>query len=61
MSVRWGFNEATIKKYIQDQDRHDIMRDKLTSREYQDPFKGSQGGKALGLNSVKASVFRRSR
>ena len=35
-----GFNEATIKKYIQDQERHDIMRDKLTSREYQDPFKG---------------------
>ena len=35
-----GLNEATIKKYIQDQERHDIMRDKLTSREYQDPFKG---------------------
>ena len=34
-----GLN-AAIKKYIQDQDRHDIMRDKLTSREYQDPFKG---------------------
>ena len=35
-----GLNEATIRKYIQDQERHDIMRDKLTSREYQDPFKG---------------------
>ncbi|MDY4939967.1 MAG: hypothetical protein SO093_02245, partial [Desulfovibrio sp.] len=35
-----SLNEATIKKYIQDQERHDIMRDKLTSREYQDPFKG---------------------
>ena len=35
-----GLNEATIKKYIQDQERHDIMRDKLPSREYQDPFKG---------------------
>ena len=23
-----GLNEATIKKYIQDQERHDIMRDK---------------------------------
>ena len=34
-----GLNEATIKKYIQDQERHDIIRDKLTSREYQDPFK----------------------
>ena len=50
------------KKYIQDQDRHDIMRDKLTSREYQDPFKGvAKAARALGLNSVKASVFRRSR
>ena len=35
-----GLNEATIKKYIQDQERHDIIRDKLTSREHQDPFKG---------------------
>ena len=35
-----GLNEATIKKYIQDQERHDIIKDKLTSREYQDPFKG---------------------
>lgn len=35
-----GLNEATIRKYIQDQERHDIIRDKLTSREYQDPFKG---------------------
>ena len=35
-----GLNEATIKKYIQDQERHDIIRDKLTSREYQAPFKG---------------------
>ena len=34
-----GLNEATIKKYIQDQERHDIMRDKLASREYQDPFR----------------------
>ena len=35
-----GLNEATIKKYIQDQERHDIMRDKLTLREYQDSFRG---------------------
>ena len=33
-------SKHALKKYIQDQDRHDIMRDKLTSREYQDPFKG---------------------
>ena len=35
-----GLNEATIRKYIQQQEQHDIMQDKLTTREYQDPFKG---------------------
>ena len=35
-----GLNEATIKKYIQDQEKHDIMVDKLSVKEYEDPFKG---------------------
>ena len=35
-----GLNEATIKKYIQDQEKHDIMLDKLSVKEYEDPFKG---------------------
>lgn len=35
-----GLNEATIKKYIQEQDKHDIMVDKLSVKEYKDPFKG---------------------
>ena len=34
-----GLNEATIKKYIQ-QEKNDIIQDKLTTREYADPFKG---------------------
>ena len=33
-----GLNEATIRKYIQDQERDDIMRDKLSVKEYEDPF-----------------------
>ena len=37
-----GLNEATIKKYIQDQEKHDIAMDKLSVREYEDPFKGSK-------------------
>ena len=37
-----GLNEATIKKYIQDQEKHDIALDKLSVREYEDPFKGSK-------------------
>ena len=35
-----GLNEATIKKHIQQQEKHDIMQDKLSTREYADPFKG---------------------
>lgn len=35
-----GLNEAVIKKYIQDQDKYDIAMDKLSVKEYEDPFKG---------------------
>ena len=35
-----GLNEATIRKYIQDQEKEDIMKDKLTKKEYKNPFKG---------------------
>ncbi|GEL81250.1 hypothetical protein IGJ19_002585 [Enterococcus sp. DIV1368b] len=34
-----GLNEATIRKYIQEQEKHDIALDKLSVREYEDPFK----------------------
>ena len=37
-----GLNEATIKKYIEDQDKHDIAQDKLSVKEYEDPFKGGK-------------------
>ena len=37
-----GLNEATIKKYIQEQEKHDIAMDKLSVKEYEDPFKGSK-------------------
>lgn len=33
-----GLNEATIKKYIQDQEKADIALDKLSVKEYEDPF-----------------------
>ncbi len=35
-----GLNEATIKKYIQDQEKHDIIQDKLSVKEYEGTFKG---------------------
>ena len=37
-----GLNEPTIKKYIEDQEKNDIAMDKLSVREYEDPFKGSK-------------------
>lgn len=38
-----GLNESTIKKYIRDQEKHDIAMDKLTSVEY-------SGGRELTIN-----------
>ncbi len=35
-----GLNEATIKKYIRDQEKSDQAVDRLSVREYEDPFKG---------------------
>ena len=61
-----GLNEATIRKYIQEQESHDIAMDKLSVKEYEDPFKGSNAllravtsQEQIGLNAVKASAFRR--
>lgn len=34
-----GLNEETIKKYIKDQEKADIAQDKLSVKEYEDPFK----------------------
>ena len=35
-----GLNEATIRKYIREQEHEDMMEDKLTKKEYGNPFKG---------------------
>ena len=35
-----GVNESTTKKYIRDQEKADIMQDKLSVKEYEDSFKG---------------------
>lgn len=44
-----GLNDATIKKYIRDQERADILKDKMSVREYEDPF-GAQPGKDPKIN-----------
>jgi transposase for insertion sequence element len=33
-----GLNESTIRKYIREQESHDIAMDKLITKEYTNPF-----------------------
>ena len=35
-----GLNTETVKKYIQNQENEDMMEDKMSAKEYIDPFKG---------------------
>lgn len=35
-----GLNKATIRKYIQEQEKSDIMQDSV--KEYENPFKGER-------------------
>ena len=37
-----GWNTATIQKYISQQEKQDQIEDKLNTKEYEDPFKGSR-------------------
>lgn len=34
-----GLNEETIRKYVREQEKHDIVLDKLSVKEYEDSFK----------------------
>lgn len=43
-----GLNKETVAEYIRNQEQEDMMQDKMTSKEYQDPFKG----KAIVWNTV---------
>ena len=36
-----GLNEATIKKYIREQEKADQMMDKISVKEMEDPFRGN--------------------
>ena len=36
-----GLNEATIKKYIREQEKHDQIIDKVSVKELEDPFRDS--------------------
>ncbi len=51
-----GLNEATIKKYIQEQENEDKISDSLTKKEFVNPFKSSQ---CTGLEQIQASIHMR--
>ena len=40
-----GLNEATIAKYIREQEKADIAIDRLSVKEYEDPFDRGPGRK----------------
>ncbi len=63
-----GLNEATVAKCIRGRESHDIALDKLSVKEYEDPFKRRRacrfdrratGQDALGLDEARARAFRR--
>ena len=37
-----GLNAETVKEYIKNQEKEDMMQDNLSSKEHKDPFKGKQ-------------------
>ena len=40
-----GLNKNTIKKYIREQETEDMIQDKRSVKEYEDPFKSCQSDK----------------
>ncbi|GIO41794.1 IS200/IS605 family transposase [Paenibacillus apis] len=40
-----GLNEATVRKYIREQEAHDQAVDKLSVKEYEDPFSSNRSKK----------------
>ena len=37
-----GLNAETVKEYIKNQEKEDMMQDNLSNKEHKDPFKGKQ-------------------
>ena len=38
-----GLNDTTVRKYIRDRERADILQDKMSVKEYEDPFGAKPG------------------
>ncbi len=56
-----GLNTATVEKYIREQEMHDQMVDKLSVKEYGDPFSNATKRKRSekGITKDKKTPFRR--
>lgn len=53
-----GLNTSTIQKYIREQKKQDQIEDKLNTKEYEYPFKGSRSSYHQDyLHELKASVI----
>ena len=52
-----GLNESTIRKYIREQESHDIALDKLTTKEYTNPF-GSENDKIRMYSFDKIKMYK---
>ena len=53
-----GLNEATVKKYIEEQEKHDIALDKLSVKEYEAPLRVTsiQNAPDMGSEREKCNV-----
>ena len=53
-----GLNESTIRKFIREQESHDIAIDKLTTKEYKNPF-GDKKKQINPFNGQRALKYNR--
>ena len=53
-----GLNESTIRKYIREQESHDIGIDKLITKEYTNPF-GNKKKQINPFNGYRALKYNR--
>ena len=51
-----GLNEATVRKYIREQEQDDIAKDKLSVKEYEDPFGEDKENRKPNVKGKKKAV-----
>jgi len=51
-----GLNEETVRKYIAEQEKDDIAKDKLSVKEYEDPFGEDKENRKANVKGKKKAV-----